>query len=146
MEFCRAVGLSRKPLPMASPSLPCRTPGGAVRIDYNVNGTHQSCASVLFPGTAEKVKPTQRARQHSAAPEAWDHWLKFRKWDQLCAHGQQRQGFMRLLAFWKEGHKSWFSEGDGGGLCRRQPLLPWASSWEEICCRRRGLPVCSALC
>lgn len=67
MALCGVMGLLRKSLFLASWTVPCRTPGGDIHINYDVNGIHWGRAAVLSTGTSEKVKPTQRVRQHSAA-------------------------------------------------------------------------------
>lgn len=123
MEFYRVVGLLRKPLLMASRTLPCRSLGEAVRIDYDVNGIHESCESTLFLGTSEKVKSTS-----TQSPKALGPLVKVQEMRPALCSWSTETDVHELLAFWKQGHKSWFAEGDGEGLCRLQPLLPQAGS------------------
>lgn len=42
-----------------------------------------------------------------------------------------RDGFTRFLAFWKGGHKSWFSEGDGRGAHSHELAVEKGLVWKK---------------
>lgn len=71
---------------------------------------------------------------------AWG--LRFRRWRQLSAHCQQRLRFPRLQAFW-QGHKSRFSEGDGGGVCRLCLCFHKSAAQKDLVWKK-GAAVCPA--